>query len=190
MEPGFRCCPIALDGGMGDAKRFRDFVDVQAGEELQFDDLDEARIKQRERSERFVQREHIDAGTLRRLEALGEGQHRCTRAALVRVFLARVIDENLPHRARGEGKKMTSTLRCRTGGPHQTQVRFIDKSRGLECVAGTLVAQVRARHAAQFAVDDREQPIERIRNAAAPVVEKRGDLLIRLAVGHTGAQQD
>src|SRR5262245_62859336 len=55
MQPGFRDRPVTFDSGGRDGEGAGCFVNIQAGEKLQLDDLAQARVECRQIVERLVQ---------------------------------------------------------------------------------------------------------------------------------------
>ena len=60
VEPRSRGTPIALDGACGHAHHFGGFLEAQAAEKAQLDDLRASRIDLRQRGEGVVERQEID----------------------------------------------------------------------------------------------------------------------------------
>jgi hypothetical protein len=80
-------------------------------------------------------------------------------AALSGVPSASRIHENASHHLRGYGEKLSPMLPIHLLDVHQAKVHLADESRGLERIAGPLVAHVLARHATQLLVNHGHQPV-------------------------------
>ena len=74
---------------------------------------------------------------------------------------ARVVDENLPHKLGGNGKKMGAILPIRQVLLRHAHVCFVNQGGALQGMVGTFALKVAAGNAVEFAVDERHQRIER-----------------------------
>src|SRR5262249_29488739 len=81
----------------------------------------------------------------------------------------------LPHQAGRNSEEVRAIL---TGhiAVNQTQVRFVDQSRGLQGMTRSLAAHVVASQASQFVFNDRDQPVERDLIAFPPFKQQLGHL--------------
>ena len=64
---------------------------------------------------------------------------------------------------------------------HQPQIGLVHQRRGLERVPGPLAAQTARREPAQLVVDQREDLVEHLGAAGAPLLEQERDLAGRAA---------
>jgi hypothetical protein len=88
-------------------------------------------------------------------------------AALVAAPRAGMIDEDAAHGPRCDGHEVGAVLEGNVG-VDQPDVGFVDERAGLECVVGALGLQGPPRQTGELAVDDGQQPIERVAVTAAP----------------------
>src|SRR5207237_584550 len=75
-------------------------------------------------------------------------------AAFVRVAGASVLDENLPHRARGPCKKLSPADISLRANERQADEDLMHKGGWLQCVMRPLVFKIASGDTAQFAVRD------------------------------------
>ncbi len=90
---------------------------------------------------------------------------------------ARILDQDLPHEAGRDSKKMGAILPLRQFLTDQADVRFVNQGSALQGVVGAFALQVPMRHAAQFGVNDRHQGVEGFaitRRAIAPTIVSPG----------------
>ena len=81
---------------------------------------------------------------------------------------AGVIDQNLPHKLRGNGKKMGTILPLRQVLLGQAYVSFVNQCGALEGMVGTFSLKIAAGDSVEFVVDQRHQRVERGLVAVAP----------------------
>ena len=154
--------PVALHGGGRDAHRLGRLLDRQPAEEPQLDDARLARVELGQPGERGVERDHVDRALgRRRLQPLVERDARLAAAALQRVARARPLDQDLPHRVRGDGGEVGAVLPALGAVLEELEVRLVDERRRLQRLARALALQVVRREAPQLGVDQRHQRLER-----------------------------
>src|SRR5204863_4852792 len=93
--------------------------------------------------------EHLVGDRFDRQDAAVERRGTASAAALLRVALAGVIDEDLAHRTRREGEKMGAVLPS-GGRAHQLDERLVDERRRRQRVARPERSELRAREASQL----------------------------------------
>src|SRR5262249_55572400 len=85
---------------------------------------------------------------------------------LVRLLVARVLDEDAPHRLRRRREEMPPAVPLlRPLLIDETQVRLVNQRRRLECLSRLLLRQPRRRQLAQLVIDQRQQLLRRRRVA-------------------------
>jgi hypothetical protein len=94
-------------------------------------------------------------------------------AALVAPPRAGVIDEDAAHRPCGDRDEVGAIPEGDVG-VDQPDIRFVDERASLQSVVGTFGLQGTPRKAGELAVDDGQQPIERVAVAAAPRLQQHG----------------
>src|SRR5262245_46133474 len=69
-----------------------------------------------------------------------------------------VVDKDAPHGLSGSGKEMAAAVPVLRFLPfHQAEIGFMNKSRGLERLARSLLRQLLRRQLAKFVVDERQE---------------------------------
>jgi len=86
---------------------------------------------------------------------------------------ARVVHKNPAHEPRGHAQELGAIAPVGAVLFHQAQIGLVHQGRGLKRVPDTLRLQVVARHAAQFPVYQRDQPLEGVLVAALQLVEQK-----------------
>ena len=94
---------------------------------------------------------------------------------------ARVVDQDLPHKLRGDGKKMRTILPLRQVLLRHAYVRFMNQRGALQGVIGAFFLKIAAGDAVEFVVDERHQQIERGLISATPAHQQFSNLFGRLA---------
>src|SRR4029453_18660256 len=111
-------------------------------------------------------------------------------AALLPAPRPRMVDEDAPHHARRRAEKMPSPFDGHRAQRRQPQVGLMDQVRRLQRVLGAFVLQQAGRQAAQLAVDDGEQLLERGRIARVPPVQQMRDVthIYGARAGHSSSR--
>ena len=112
--------------------------------------------------ERVVEREDVEGLLAAGDQRFVERDARLRAAALQRAARAGPLDEDLPHRVRGDRAEVGAVLPAIGPVLHQAQVRLVDEAGRLERLPGPLAAQIARREPPQLLVDDRQQRIERL----------------------------
>jgi hypothetical protein len=161
------------------------FVDAQAAEIPQLDDLAPPRIKDGQALERPIQRDEIDRAFGRHKRRFVEADLLGAAAALRVASGARVIDEDSPHEPRGNPKKVSAILPAGRFAVRESQKHFVHKGGGLKCVTFSLATHVTAGKAPHFSFDERDQAFERRAVAVAPRAKEPGNHVARRrGLGH------
>ena len=84
---------------------------------------------------------------------------------------ARVIDQNVTHRLRGDAKEMSAVLKVFFFLFDHAQVGLMDERGGLQSVTRVLLAHVTLGHLAQFLVDEGHQLVERLTVTMVPLLQ-------------------
>jgi hypothetical protein len=85
---------------------------------------------------------------------------------------ARVVDEDAAHGLGRDAEEVRAVLPLHLALVDELEVRLVDEGGGLEGVVGALAPQVARGELMQFAVDEREQVLQRVAVAAAPFQEE------------------
>lgn len=171
LDPRLREAEVTRDGVDVDLQHARDLGLGEAAKVVQLDDPGLALVLSGEGDQGLVERHEL-VGPVACDERLVEGHRAGTVAALGGVSLARVIDEKLSHRARGDREEVESILELAILALREPQVGLRHQLARLQRVVPSLAAQVVGRDPLQLAVDDRDQLVERGGVTAAPVAQQ------------------
>ena len=97
--------------------------------------------------------------------------------ALLGAITLGVVDEDLAHRARGDGKEMDARLPTGMGLIRQAQVSLVDQGRRLQGVTRALPRHVMVSDAAQIFIDERGEFCQGRIFPVAPLRQELGDSL-------------
>lgn len=152
LEPGTGVCPVAPHGRLGQPEHFGSLGECAAGEEVQFDHLHEPRVVPRQRIERVVERQDVDArlGDLNR--KVVEGHMGELAAPLQRGVLAGVFDQDAAHGLGGGAEEMGPVLPWGRV-VRQAQPSFVDERCGLKGMPGSLTAEKPPSQKPEFAIE-------------------------------------
>ena len=89
---------------------------------------------------------------------------------------ARVIDEDAPHQPRGHREELRAISPPHAAHAREPQKRFVDERRRLQRMVAPFATHLPPRHAAQVAVHDRHERVERERVAVPPRAQQGRDL--------------
>ena len=158
-----------------DAQSLRRFLQAQPGEIAVLDHPAPAGVRGREAVEREIERQQL----LRLLggqEALGLVERQSVRsgASLVALAAAGVVDQQAPHGAGGDGEKAAAVLGRDPPLVEQAQIHLVDQRRGAQGVVRPLAAERPPCHLAQLAVDQGDDPVERLAVPVAPAFQPLG----------------
>src|ERR1700682_4374089 len=109
-QPGLCECPSALDGRRRRAQCFRGLLDREPAKESHLDDARELRIEGREASQGIVEGLDVDRVAGGRDQSGIEGDAHLIAAALRGPARPRPLDQDLPHRPRGDAEKVRPAL--------------------------------------------------------------------------------
>ncbi len=139
--------------------QLRDFLKTQAAEYVPFDHLTGARIQLGELFETLIQCQHVChvAGCVMVI-LVRQGENNLT-AALQTHAAARVVDQHLPHRARGERQKVRARQTLRAG--RQLEVYLVNQRSGIQGQQCADTLPLAVRNDAQLLVRQREQLFHR-----------------------------
>ena len=87
-----------------------------------------------------------------------------------------MIDQDAPHRLRGNAKEMRAVLPSHRPLVDELQKSLVDEGRGLQRVVGTFFSQVAGRELPQLAMNLRHQAVEGLFLPVAPFLEQFGDI--------------
>ncbi len=182
MQERARRDPPAFDLALGERQHAADLDVREAGEETQLDEPGQLVILARERAQRFVDRQDLDAGILEEQRRLLEHDALELSAALLRAPPPGVIDQHVAHRARGEREEarlvlaeiVRRRLRRRADEP---QPGLVHEPRRLERVARALSLHRALGQPVEPLVDQREELFRGGLVAAAHALEERGGVV-------------
>jgi len=173
FDPGFRKPEFAVDGGCGNPGHSGYFFVCHAAKVVEFDYLALAGIQFREALKRAIEIENVDGGSTRRGVSFIERNFFKLPASFVAIFGPGMIDKNVAHCACGHRKEMRPII---PGNVHlnELQIRLMDKSRVLERMTFALVLHFAPRQLVQLAVNERQQFVQCLGIAGAPLNEQTG----------------
>ncbi len=182
--PSGRPCPLH---GLGrNAQSLRGFHEGEARKDPALDHATSAFVNQREMFEGLVNRQNLidlPVGEERHLVANLESDRAVVTATLQTRAGPRVVDQNAPHRLRGDREEGIAIGSHELTLLHEPKVDLVDeRSRG-ECMAGRFAVELSSRNLPQLVIDERYDSLRRFTIACAPSCEPLRDLTI----GHHGA---
>ena len=147
IEPGARGVPVVDHGARRHAQRLGRLLDAEPAEEPQLDDLARPRVDRRERLERALERDDVDAGVRRRdIRAVERPARRhrrrvwrARRARAASTSTRRIIAPSSQRSAPGSAQPHRPPV-------EQAQVRLLHEVRRLPAAGATLTGQQPARH--------------------------------------------
>src|ERR1019366_886346 len=136
----------------------RSFLDVEAGEEAQFDDTPLLRIHLGQAPQNLIQCDDV-LETVVRNQKLRIDVHfpRAFDAPPPSVVLARVVQQDPPHGNGGNGEEMRTVLPLNFLIADQAHIRLMDHCGGLQCVARTLSPHLSACNTTQLIIYERNE---------------------------------
>jgi len=175
LQPPTRLDPFPANRAVGDAEHLRRLFFGEAAEKPELHYLRQTRAEGGKTRERLIQREEsrrtLDHGDLHVVKVHPVQLTPASRRAVP----ARVVDEDLAHRARCEREEVVAVLPLDALGVDQFQVRLVDQRRRGHRAAGAVAPEVGVRDVAEALVDDREEPVERRRTPLPGVKEELGN---------------
>src|SRR2546425_3785224 len=149
-QPGPRESKSTLERGRRYAERIGRFLDAEACEVSQLDDARLLGVDLLQPLQRFVERRQhglLIAGDGERLRQRPAVE---SRPSLLRAACTRTLDQNLPHRSRGDADEVPLVVpRCARA--REPKVCLVDECRRLQRLPRALAAHVRRREPAQLA---------------------------------------
>src|ERR1700675_1841532 len=94
VQPGTRISPVPLGGPVRDAHHLADLFEVQAGEEMEFDELGLGGFLAREFFERLIQSQQVVVGSFTEAQGLVQADAVATTAMLGPSLAPGVVDED------------------------------------------------------------------------------------------------
>src|SRR6266542_4230839 len=173
-----RFFPVALNRALGDVAERRDLAERESAEELEIDQLREIRIDLCEIVERFadrldVRRRHRGFADLR-----VERRDLEATAALLRVAITRIVDDETAHRARGVREKPRLVGKCDAFARRDVEVGFMQQRRRTQMGRAAAPPQLAAGDAVQLVVERGEQRAARGRAPLFGGLNQRFETLI------------
>ena len=157
QQPGLGEAPSALDGALRNVEQFGNLAVLQADEEAEFDDFGLGCVLGGESVQRLVDMEQLSRVMLAGEFNVVEGNSFAAAAVAKLEFAAGIIDENAAH-AFGRGtEEMGAVLPGLVRRAHQAQPGLMNKSGGLECVAGGFTCHAMRRQFSELVINQREQ---------------------------------
>jgi tetratricopeptide (TPR) repeat protein len=155
LEEGARGARIALDGRARQAGQFGDLLDLQAAEEAQFDDTDQARVEFGEAGQRGVDADQAFGLGLDRERTVTDafqGAGLDATAAALRQLGAGIVDHDLAHRLR-RGRVIVGAAREPGVARLQLQIGLVHQRARVQRRATTVACEFRPRQPHQFGIE-------------------------------------
>ena len=114
------------------------------------------------RSSAPIEREDVDGRILAGDERFVERDARAAAAALLGAARAGALDQDLPHRVRGDRAEVRPVLPAARAILEQSKVGLVHERRRLQRLARTFASQVARRQPPKLLVDDRQQRARRL----------------------------
>lgn len=121
--------------------------------------------------QRDIKGNEIESAFVRLGERLDERHPDRVPTSLLVAPGASVVDEHPPHQPRTHRQEVSPVTPLNPACVNETQVGHIDQRGGLEAVPQPLTPHAAPRDAVEFALDDRNQVLERLLVASPPRVE-------------------
>ena len=142
---------------LGQAQDFGNFGHAQAAEVTHLHHLRECGVGLCQHFERLVHAQHVGFGRGDAVGDLGVQRHvHGFTAAPLGQSGAREVDDHRAHDARGIGEEVVTVFHRQPLHAHQLEVRLVHQRRGVEQRDGLVLAQARARQAAQVVIQQAE----------------------------------
>ena len=180
-KPRPRCRPRALHGLARDAQRLRGFVEREAREDPALDHAMGALVNLRQPFEGDIDRQHLfDLDVAEEWFAVFalELDGAIVTATLQTRSRPRVIDQDPPHRLRGDRQEIVAVRRGQLTLVQEPEVHLVNERRGRERVIGRFPTELPTGDLTQLVVDERYEPLEGFTIARAPARKPFGDLSI------------
>jgi hypothetical protein len=178
--------PLPHDGRSRSSHDFGRFLDGEAPEVAQLDDLRLPTIEGGQTLEGFVQRQDIDPAGFRGDLIFDQGHALQPPAALLGEPFPGVIDEDSPHHPGGDAEEVRPVAPLRLSLVNEPHVGFVNERRWLQRMTGWFSLHVAGRQTAQVPVNERQQVLEGIPIPVAPGDEPLRDrCAVRVVVSHS-----
>ncbi len=175
-QPGPRDAPVAADRRLGDLEGVRDLDVRQATEEPH---LDHARLPLGplgELAECLIEGKQL-VGSRHLTDLVVLVRHReIAAAALLGPSLLGVVDQDAPHRDRGDAEEVRPALPVDAVLLHQLEVRLVRERRGIESVTVSFATELSARDLLKLGVDVWQDDVHRTRVSGLEVGQHLGDV--------------
>ena len=154
-----------------------DLVVLEAAEEPQLDDPRQLGVDLGELRERLVDGHDVGVARLRLVGHVVEGDPVEAAGALLAAAAPGVVDQHPAHHRGGKGEEVGAALPVDRALIDQPQEGLVHQVGGLEGVAGALAGEIARGQPAELVVDRRQQPVERLAVAPAPLAEEQGHVV-------------
>ena len=135
----------------------RDLRNLESAEDAQLDDRAGARIDLSELAERGIERDQVYDAAAVDAERVPECGLRPAASALETRTIARMVDQHMAHRARGERKKMQAIDAANLRGVVQLQIRLVHERGRVERDRAAHAPSLTARKPPQLLIDEDEK---------------------------------
>jgi len=156
----------------------RRFFDRQPTEGAQLDQPREPRIDSFEVRQHQIEDQDRYAGRRGAVNDIVKRHALQVVASFLCRFTSRVIHENPSHHLRSHAEEMGTVLPVDIALFDEQQIRLVNKCGRLQRMPVALTTKLTRRDCAQFAIDKRQQTIQRVWIASTPMIEQSRDVVI------------
>ena len=170
--------PIAFQARDGDPESFRGLRLRQSGEEAQFDNTGNPRLKLLQPLERVAKFQQILFPLPGQSIDVRECKSHSLTSALCRLLISRVIHKNPPELLSGHREKMSAILPRYGLGLSKLQEQFMYERSWLQRMSGALISHVGTSQPSELTVHGIDQPRSSRWIALAPAGQQRCDRFV------------
>ena len=173
-QPGLGQTHLPVDAIQRDAKSGPTFFRSEAAEESHFQNAGLFGILHGEKFKGIVERDNRCSMFTGEHHVVFE-RHTGATASLFRVARACPVDENLTHETGGHPEEVCAVIKIRILSADEAQIGFMHEGGGIERLRAVLAMQGRSGEAAELAIDEGNQCVERVAVAIPPLMQQDGD---------------
>jgi len=184
LEPRPRELPIAGDGLGIYFEDTGGFIDAEAAEIAEFDDLGGARVEFLKGSKGFIDYKNRVALVVNRKIEVVDNNALTARRPFLGVFVAEVVHEDTAHSPRSHHEEVLPIMPIDSGAANEPNERFVDEESGLEAIVAIFVRKDCAGKAVKLAVDRGSYDIGGMGVAFAHAAKPNGEIFRLVLQSH------
>src|SRR5436305_10152784 len=175
VKPALGQAPVPPHRGVGEAQHRGDLVVLEAAEDPQLDDPGQPLVRLLELPQGIAEGHQMGVPFHHHVRDLGE-PHLAELAAMLRILAPPcAVDQDPPHHAGGDGEEMGPIPPVDGLEIAEPQESLVHQIAGLQSRPLPLAVEIAPRQAAQLAVHQRCELLQRAFIASPPILEKLGD---------------